>query len=70
MENNQRFNQDTLFRLETILPQAKLEQMIATCEKVRELGNGYGKVEIIFSKYTVVEFHVDYSVKLRDPDYH
>jgi hypothetical protein len=59
---------ETIVRLASILDQTRLEQFIRVCENTRDSGNGYGQVEIVFSRYAAVEIRSNYTVKLRDPD--
>jgi hypothetical protein len=64
---DQTLKPETIVRLTSILDQSRLEQFIKICENTRESGDGYGQVEIIFSRYIAVEIRSNYAVKLRDP---
>lgn len=62
---------ELIARLSVILDANQLADFIRVCENTRESGNGYGQVEIVFSRHAAVEIRSNYAVKLRDrkPEY-
>jgi hypothetical protein len=60
------FSPSTIARLSCLLDENQLLNLIQVCETTRDTGNGYGTVEVFFSRYSAVEFRGHFAVKSPD----
>lgn len=60
------FTSSTIARLSCLMDEVQLQDFIRVCKSTRENGNGYGTVEVTFSRHSLTAFRGHFEVKSPD----